>query len=117
MPQFSPDQVVFNDGPGLGYWDVSHYREHQQFVQVLAQRTPAVLISDYDFLQMLTADGASRRIAIETHTDIHTALRQITGVGGTDYSQYDLSKQEDFYNFTGYHATEHAAIRQALGIT
>ena len=53
MPQFSPDQVVFNDGPGLGYWDVSQYREHQQFVQVLAQRTPAVLISDYDdFLQM-----------------------------------------------------------------
>jgi hypothetical protein len=117
MPQFSPDQVVFNDGPGLGYWDVSHYREHQQFVQVLAQRTPAVLISDYDFLQMLTADGASRRIAIETHTDIHTALRQITGVGGTDYSQYNLSDQSDFYSFLSYHSTEHQAIRQALGIT
>jgi hypothetical protein len=37
-------------------------------------------------------------------------------VGGVDYSEFDLSKPDDFYNFTGYHATEHAAIRAVLGI-
>ena len=25
MPQFSPDQVVFGDSVGMGYWDSSHY--------------------------------------------------------------------------------------------
>ena len=78
MPQFTPDQVVFGDGVGMGYWDSSHYREHQQFVQVLAQQTPAVLISDYDFLQMLTAGGNWQSSIVESHNQIHTVFaRQI----------------------------------------
>jgi hypothetical protein len=115
MPQFQPDQVTFNDGPGLGVWDDSHHREHQQFVEVLAQQVPPVLIANYDFLQMLTA-GAARRSIVETHNDAHALLRSITGVAGTDYSQYDLSKPDDFYSFLSYHSTEHQAIRQVLGI-
>jgi hypothetical protein len=115
MPQFQPDQVTFDDGPGLGVWDDNHHREHQQFVEVLAGQTPAVLIPNYDFLQMLTA-GAARRSIVESHNQAHALLRQVTGVGGVDYSEFDLSKPDDFYNFTGYHATEHAAIRAVLGI-
>ena len=115
MPQFQPDTVTFDDGPGLGVWDDSHHREHQQFVEVLAQQVPAILIPNYDFLQMLTA-GNARRSITESHDQAHALLRSITGVAGTDYSQYDLSKSDDFYNFTGYHATEHAAIRAVLGI-
>jgi hypothetical protein len=115
MPQFSPDQVTFGDVPGLGVWDDNHHREHQQFVEALAGQTPAVLIPNFDFLQMLTA-GPARGSIVETHNQAHALLRQITGVGGVDYSQFDLSNADDFYNFTGYHATEHAAIRQALGI-
>ena len=115
MPQFSPDIVTFDDGPGLGMWDDNHHREHQQFVEVLAQQTPAVLIPNYDFLQMLTAGNARRSIA-ESHQKAHDQLRQITGVAGTDYSQYNLSDQSDFYSFLGYHSSEHQAIRQVLGI-
>lgn len=115
MPQFQPDTVTFNDIPGLGMWDDNHHREHQQFVQVLSEQTPAILIPNFDFLQMLTAGNLQRSI-VETHNQSHALLRQITGVSGTDYSQFDLSKSDDFYNFTGYHATEHAAIRAALGI-
>ena len=115
MPQFQPDQVTFQDIPGLGMWDDNHHREHQQFVEVLAGQTPAILINNYDFLQMLTAGGAERSI-VETHSAAHNLLRQATGVSGTDYSQFDLKNEDDFYNFLGYHATEHAAIRQALGI-
>ena len=66
MPQFQPDQVTFNDGPGLGMWDDNHYREHQQFVQVLAGQTPPVLLDNYDFLQMLTAGGAGARLPKRT---------------------------------------------------
>jgi hypothetical protein len=115
MPQFAPDQVTFGDGPGLGMWDDNHHREHQQFVEVLAGQVPAVLLPNYDFLQMLTA-GNARPSIVETHSAAHDLLRQITGVGGVDYSQFDLSNADDFYNFTGYHATEHAAIRAVLGI-
>jgi hypothetical protein len=115
MPQFQPDQVTFNDIAGLGMWDDGHFREHQQFVQVLAQRTPPILLDNYDFLQMLTS-GNARASITETHSKAHEQLRQITGVAGTDYSGYDLSKQDDFYSFTGYHSTEHAAIRAVLGI-
>lgn len=115
MPQFAPDQVTFGDIPGLGMWDDNHHREHQQFVQVLATQTPAILIPNFDFLQMLTAGGAERSI-VESHSQAHDLLRQVTGVAGTDYSQYDLKNETDFYNFTQYHASEHAAIRQVLGI-
>lgn len=115
MPQFNPDTVTFNDAPGLGMWDDNHYREHQQFVQVLATQTPAILLDNYDFISMLTS-GNARSSIFETHSRAHAQLRQITGVAGTDYSQYDLSKEDDFYNFTGYHALEHSQIRQALGI-
>ena len=115
MPQFSPDQVTFDDGPGLGVWDDSHHREHQQFVEVLAQQVPAVLIPNYDFLQFLTSGNARRSIA-DSHQKAHDQLGQILGITATDFSDYDLSKQDDFYNFLGYHATVHSQIRLALGI-
>ena len=115
MPQFSPDQVTFNDGPGLGMWDDSHHREHQQFVEVLAQKVPAVLIPNYDFLQFLTIGSARASIA-QSHQKAHDQLSQVLGITATDFGDYDLSKQDDFYNFTGYHATTHAQIRAALGI-
>ncbi len=115
MAQFSPDQVTFGDIPGMGMWDDSHHREHLQFVQVLAGKTPAILLDNYDFLQFLTAGGARRSI-METHSAAHDLLRQITGVAGADYSHFDLNNEGDFYSFLGYHSTEHAAIRNALGI-
>ncbi len=115
MPQFSPDQVTFGDGAGLGVWDDSHHREHQQFVEALAQQVPAVLIPNYDFLQMLTA-GNARASIVQSHQKAHDQLGQILGITATDFGDYDLSKQDDFYNFLGYHSTTHAQIRQILGI-
>lgn len=116
MPQFSPDQVTFNDGPGYGLWDANHGREHIQFVQVLAAQVPPILIPDNDFLSILTA-GQSRRSQIQTHSAAHNLLRQITGVQGVDLSAVNLDDQGDLDNWMGYHAQEHAAIRQFLGMT
>lgn len=116
MPQFSPDQCTFGDAPGLGMWDVGHYREHQQFVEILAGLTPDILLPNYDFLQMLTA-GQLRRSVVETHYQAHQQLRSVTGITGVDLSQFNLDDQNDFYNFLGYHASEHVQLRQALGIT
>jgi hypothetical protein len=116
MPQFSPDQVTFQDMPGYGAWDVGHGREHIQFVQKLAAQTPPVLLPDFDLLSLLTA-GQSRRSQVESHMQAHALLRQVTNVQGVDLSQFNLDDQNDFLNFLGYHASEHQQIRQALGLT
>ena len=116
MPQFQPDQVAFGDLAGYGVWDMGHAREHIQFVQVLAQQVPAVLISDFDLMVFLTA-GHARRSMVESHAQSHDLLRDALGITGTDLSEVNLDDQGGFYDFLGYHATEHALIRQKLGIT
>lgn len=116
MPQFSPDQVNFGDIPGYGAWDIGHGREHIQFVQVLAGKTPAILIPDFPMLTFLEAGGA-RRAILDSHAQAHVLLRAALGITGTDLGQVDLDKQDDFYSWIGYHQQEHALMRQALGIT
>lgn len=116
MPQFAPDQVTFGDIPGYGNWENGHAREHSQFVQVLAQQVPSVAISDFNLLSFLTA-GSARRVMMQSHMESHQALRAALGITGVDLTQYDLDKSSDFYDWLGYHSSEHAAIRQALGIT
>ena len=115
MPQFAPDQTTFQDLPGYGQWDTGHYREHIQFVQVLAARSPAVLLPDFDLSSMLTG-GSSRGSIVQSHQDAHDLLRAITNVGGVDYSEFNLDESGDFASFLSYHAQEHALIRQVLGI-
>lgn len=116
MPQFQPDQCTFGDLSGYGAWDIGHGREHGQFVQALAGLTPPVLLADYDLLSLLTA-GQARRSMVQSHAQAHDLLRSALGITGIDLSQVNLDDQGDFYNWTGYHATEHAQIRQALGLT
>ena len=115
MPQFSPDQCTFQDAAGYGAWDIAHAREHLQFVQVLSQQTPAIVIPDYDFLAFLTS-GPSLKSIVQSHSDAHNLLRTILNVSGIDLSEVDLTNSDDFYNWTQYHSTEHAAMRQVLGI-
>lgn len=116
MVQFSPPDVTFQDGIGYGYWDDSHHRQHQQYVQVLAEQTPAILIPNYDFLQLLTA-GNARRSIVETHMQAHAALRQILNVQGVDLTEFNLDDGNDFNNFLGYHDSDHQAFNLALGIS
>ena len=115
MPQFSPDQCTFNDIPGMAMWDDNHYREHQQFVQALAGASPPILLANYDLLRMLTAQEG-RGAVIDNHNTVHRLLQQICGFTGTDYSQYDIAQEGDFYSFQGYHSTDHAQIRSFLRI-
>jgi hypothetical protein len=117
MRQFSiPSNVTFQDPVGSGYWDIAHHRQHLQYVQILSTQTPAVLIPDFDFIQMLSA-GAARGSIVESHMVAHTLLRQILNVQGVDLAQFDLNKSDDFYNWMGYHDSDHAAFDAALGIS
>lgn len=116
MPQFSPDQVTFKDVPGYGLWDTGHFREHLQFVQVLATAVPPILLSNYDFSSMLNGADARKSI-IETHQTAHDLLGSFLGITAVDFAGFDLDKSEDFSSFLSYHSTTHSQIRQALGIT
>lgn len=113
---FSPDQVAFGDLPGYGAWDTAHYREHLQFVQLLAAQATPFLLADYDLAAMLT-DRNRRGDALVLHAAAHNVLSQQTGISTLDFSGFDLENQGDFYSFLGYHAQTHAQLRQAFGIS
>jgi hypothetical protein len=116
MPNFNPDQVTFKDVPGYGAWDTGHWREHIQFVQVLAAQTPPILLADYDFSALLGNSGGDRNAVVQSHQVVHSILSQITGITAVDFSEFNLDGGDDFYSFLGYHATTHQQLRQALGI-
>jgi hypothetical protein len=115
MPQFSPDVVDFKDMAGYGAFDMGHMREHLQFVQVLSQANPPILIPDFDFLQFLTA-GPERKSIVESHAQAHVLLRAAMGITGTDLSAVNLDDNGSFNDWLSYHRDEHALIRQTLGI-
>jgi hypothetical protein len=116
MPQFAPDQCSFGDVAGYGAWDISHGREHIQFIQGLAALTPLVVLPDRDLLGLLTA-GSARSSQVQSHYTQHQLLRQALGVDGIDLSQVNLDDPNDFYSWLGYHAQEHVQLRAALGLT
>lgn len=115
MPQFAPSNVTFQDPIGYGYWDDNHARQHGQYTLILAGQTPAILIPNYDFLQMLSA-GAARKSIVDTHMQAHNVLRQILNVQGVDLTQFNLDSDLDFYNWLGYHDADHMGFDTALGI-
>ena len=116
MPQFQPTNVSFGDPVGYGAWDVGHHREHEQFVQALALATPRFLLPNFDFLSFLTS-GPYIKSIVQSHAQAHTLLRQALNITGTDLSAVDLENADDLSNWTGIHGTEHAIMRQRLGIT
>jgi hypothetical protein len=116
MPNFQPDICTFQDKIGYGAWDIGHDREHLQFVQVAAAMSPAIVLPAYDFLNILNS-GRTQNNQLESHQTVHDMLSQIAGITAVSFTGFDLSKQDDFYNFLGYHQTTHAQLRQFFGIT
>jgi len=114
--EFQIVDVAYGDTPGMGLWLVQHGREHQQFVSVLAQKSPPVLIPDFNLYDMgETRDH--RRIWLADHNQVHNLLRQQANVTGLDLSLVDLDDEAVFYAWIEYHATEHQLLRQAFGIS
>ena len=115
MPNFQPDICTFQDVIGYGAFDIGHDREHLQFVQIASAMTPPVILPAYDFLNILNS-GRTQKNQMESHQTAHDLLSGIAGISTLDFTQFDLSKQDDFYNFLGYHQTTHQQLRQFFGI-
>jgi len=112
---FNHDQIAFGDAAGFGIWRLEHAYEHTEFVQVLAGLSPPVFASDYPFFDWL-ADKGFQTTWLDTHQSVHDFLRSVTGVGGVDLSNVDFDDQQQWYDWHGAHATEHAQLRAAFGI-
>jgi hypothetical protein len=116
MPDFQPAQVLFGDPAGYSIWDIGHWREHLNFVQALAQQSPVILLPAPD-LGAILSGGPTARESMDTHQSIHELLRRYTNVQGTDYTDYRLDEEGEFYSFLNYHEAEHMQIRAVLGLT
>jgi len=114
MTDFAPDQVGFGDLPGYGDWQDGHHREHLAFADAFAIQSVPVLIPPYDFLSFLTNPTPAN---IGDHQSIHALINARLGLTSIDFGQLDLTNEDDFYSWLGYHATAHQQIRQALGLT
>jgi hypothetical protein len=112
---FDPDLYLPGDTEGQGYWLMGHYREHRQFVDILAAGTPTVLIPDFPLLEM-GDNEARQRVWLETHENAHALLRSFTNVTGTDFALVDLTSADDFNVWMDSHAFEHRLLRAAFGI-
>ena len=117
MPNFQPDQATFGDPVGYGNWDDGHAREHLQFAQMFALQSPTVFIDGADLLSFLATTGSTRQSQLQAHQKVHGLLRQPSGITGIDLAAVNLDDEAGFYQWLTLHATEHAQIRQFLGIT
>jgi hypothetical protein len=85
-----------------------------------AQKTPPILIPDYNLLEFLMMPGQARKSQIESHVEAHRRLREALGITGGDpavvNNPVNLDDEGSFYNWLGLHRDEHALIRQALGL-
>src|SRR5215469_13521978 len=116
MALFVHDQAIFGDAAGFGIWRLEHAYEHTQFVQVLAARSPPLLLSDYPFLDWHDNKGF-QTTWLDTHSRTHDFLRQVTGVGGYDeLADVNFDEPQQWYDWMGGHSQEHRDLRSALGI-
>lgn len=112
---FQPDQVLFGDAAGFGLWRMTHGYEHLAMVNVLAHRTPAVIVPNYNIFDWRD----ERELAIawhQSHYAIHQSLRVAANTSGIDLSLVDFSQQDQWYEWHDDHAAEHVALRQAFNL-
>ena len=117
MPsEFVPPIYLFGDRAGQGRWEISHYRQHLRYINVLASRSPPVIIGYHNLLR-LGDTKLTRRVWLNDHENVHAQLRSLANVTGIDLSVVDLDDPHEFSIWLDAHATEHGLIDQGLGLS
>jgi len=105
------------DPDGFAIWQLEHYREHLQFVQIGQAKTPPFNIPDYD-ISVVPAEPSLRGQWMNTHASIHDAVRQMTNITtGIDLADGDLNDDQFWLEWMDNHAAEHRAFRQVLNLS
>lgn len=126
MNLFLPNYTVWGDRPGLGTYEVGHFLQHQQYLQVLARH--GVFLPDFNIIRMgpgqesdperFLGDNANEFLTwLNDHETIHELLRQRTNVSGSNLADLDPDSPEQWDIWQQAHAREHAAFDELLGTT
>jgi hypothetical protein len=115
--EFFANVVAFGDIPGIGLWEVGHYRQHLNYNNFLATRTPPISIPVYPILNLVSLDKQKLLWWLEQHELWHEAVRPFANVTDTDLSYFDVENANSFYNWQELHNAEHTAIDAAFGLT
>lgn len=117
---FQLNYVLYGDRAGLGAYEVGHFLQHQQYLQIFAGR--GVFLPDYNILHMQSNEFGEfneNEFAwwLNQHQNIHRALAQQTGVGGVDLSYFDLKSPESWEIWQEAHRAQHRGFDSVLGTT
>jgi len=124
MNLFQLNIVVYGDKPGLGAYEVGHFLQHQQYLNILAGNN--VILPDYNILrlggtdpQRFLGEDANEFVAwLNDHNAIHLLLRQQAGGGGiSDLSYLDPDSPVSWELWQQDHAQEHRNFDAHFGTT
>lgn len=126
MNLFELNLVPYGDKPGLGRYEVGHFLQHQQYLQLLAAQ--GINIPDYNLFGMVGGPAGDPRqflgdnpnqflTWLNDHEAIHIFLRAQSGVSGIDLSALDTNSPESWDLWQQWHAQEHAQFDQHFGTT
>ena len=114
--EFQANLVSFGDQSGLGAWEVGHYRQHLNYNDVLAARSPAVVLPVFPIFNLLGLSKFEIIFWLNFHEKWHELVRPYANVTNIDLSEFDITKPSVWYEWQDLHNAEHAAIDKAFGI-
>lgn len=112
---FLPNLVAYGDATGLGVYEVGHFLQHQQYLQILAGQ--GVTVPDWDILHMRGEDPNEFLTWLNVHEAVHEGLRANAGVSGIDLSQLDPRSADQWELWQEAHRQEHALFDVHFGTT
>lgn len=114
---FIANTVVFGDIPGLGAWEVGHYRQHLDYNAHLAAKTPPVIIPVFPIFRLVGLTQSEIVFWLDAHENWHEQIRPFANVTGLNLSYFDVRNPDSFYEWQDLHNAEHQLIDQAFGLT
>jgi hypothetical protein len=117
---FQANLVQFGDKPGLGAYEVGHFLQHQQYLNILANSN--VLLPDYNILRMGSSDpqrflgeDANEFLAwLGDHEALHQLLRAQANVTAL-LPGLDPQSPESWEMWQDAHRQEHGLFDQHFG--
>lgn len=117
MTEFSANQFAIGDIGGMSLWEIGHYRQHVDYNNVLAARTPPIILPLFPIIDFISADRDQFRFWLDAHEKWHEQVRPYANVSGADLSLVDFNNPTSFYEWIDTHNQEHALLDQAFGLT
>lgn len=111
---FQPDICLPKDPEGFGRWLDGHAFEHN----VIQQKLLALNFTVPQYNLLFWDDKPSVvQSWLQSHGNVHQQIDQVLNITSIDFSQVDLSKEDEWFSWMDDHASEHQNIRDILGMT